>query len=137
MSLRVRDVMARDVQVVPVSADLASLAPLLVNGIHSTVPVIDAQRRIVGTLNPESLKELESRPGAGSGRISELMCPIFHAVAPDTPLAEAAARMIVERVPRLVVVDSDFHVVGMLSALDLLRGLEGVNSILERLNGDA
>lgn len=135
MNLCVRDVMSREVQVVPMSADLATLAPLLGNGLHSTLPVIDAERRIVGTLSAERLRELET--GDESGRISEIMCPIFHAVAPDTPLAEAAARMIVERVHRMVVVDSDFHVVGMLSALDLLRGVDGVGSILERFRREA
>jgi CBS domain-containing protein len=51
---------------------------------------------------------------------------VIHAIGPDQPVAEAARRMIRERIHRLVVVDGNFRVVGMLSALDLLRALDGV-----------
>ena len=45
-------------------------------------------------------------------------------------LAVAASKMIEKRIHRLVVVDDRLHVVGLVSAIDLLRAVPGVEDLL-------
>jgi CBS-domain-containing membrane protein len=65
-----------------------------------------------------------------SARVDEVMSPVVHCICPDQTLALAAARMIDRQVHRLIVVDQDGRVLGVLSATDLLHALPGVDEAL-------
>jgi CBS domain-containing protein len=54
-------------------------------------------------------------------RASDIMTPAIFAVAPETPAAEVAGQMVDLNVHRLFVVDHDNVLIGVISALDLLR----------------
>jgi CBS-domain-containing membrane protein len=73
---------------------------------------------------PLRLSNIKSAP------VEEIMSPVVHCVRPDRPLAVAASKMIEKRIHRLVVVDDLLHVVGLVSAIDLLRALPGVQDLL-------
>jgi CBS domain-containing protein len=61
-------------------------------------------------------------PEAGR-RVRHVMTPVARFVTAETSIARAAAIMAYERIHRVVVVDRDYRVVGVLSALDVLRWL--------------
>jgi CBS domain-containing protein len=68
-------------------------------------------------------------PGAGALlRASDLMTPAVYAVTPETPGLDVVAHMVRLNVHRLFVVDRAAVLVGVISALDLLRHLlpEGI-----------
>ena len=65
-----------------------------------------------------------------SAPVEELMSPVVQCIGPDRPLAVAASKMIEKRIHRLVVVDDRLHVVGLVSAIDLLRAVPGVEDLL-------
>jgi CBS domain-containing protein len=56
-------------------------------------------------------------------RISELMTPAVFCVSPDTAAAKVIQEMLALKVHRLFVVDADGVLVGVISALDVLRHL--------------
>jgi len=56
-------------------------------------------------------------------RVSDLMTPAVFSVAPETPAAKVVEQMLALRVHRLFVVDHAETLVGIISALDVLRHL--------------
>ena len=65
-------------------------------------------------------------PRAETTCISELMTPAVFSVSPTTPAATVIQEMLALKVRRLSVVDADGVLVGVISALDVLRHLHGL-----------
>jgi CBS domain-containing protein len=59
-----------------------------------------------------------------STRVSEIMTPAIFTVALDTPASEVVRRILDLNIHHLFVSDSDFSIVGVISPLDVLRGLK-------------
>jgi CBS domain-containing protein len=120
-------------------------------------PVVDAESRLVGVVSQTDLLAWHYSSGHDGGGfyddddrrldrdlrglrladirtapVSEVMTPLVHAVRPDNTVAEAAARMIRHRIHRMVVVDERLHVLGIVSAMDLLRLVPGVAELADR-----
>lgn len=55
--------------------------------------------------------------------VADLMTPTVFAVTPDTPARRVVAEMLALHVHRLFVVDNTGMLVGVISAMDVLRGL--------------
>lgn len=154
---RVRNLMTTDVTTISSDAEIHELEKLLIQRRVHGVPVLDSSERIVGVVSQTDLlswhfetgvdgASFSEPPGGraadpGNGRrlplsnirtglVREIMSPVVHVIGPDKTIAEAAARLIRERVHRLVVVDGGFHVIGILSALDVLRAVPGVRATL-------
>jgi CBS-domain-containing membrane protein len=129
---------------------------LLRERVHG-VPVVDADGRLVGVVSqtdlltwhyttgvdgatfydaPDSTRVGEHAGGMTrpsdirTARIDELMSPIVHCICPDQSLALAAARMLSRQVHRLIVLDEQGRVLGLISAVDLLRAVPGVEDAL-------
>jgi CBS domain-containing protein len=110
--------MTRDVVCVAPSLPRRSLARLLhERGLHG-VAVVDGDHRLIGMVSDE---DLQRRPDART--VSDLMTRKVLALPDWTPLAKAAAIMAFEGVYRIPVLSSDRTVLGLLSALDVLRWL--------------
>ena len=132
---------------VSISADatLEEAVAFLVDSGYSAAPVIDEAGRPVGVISHTDLvfhdrQHLvlpEAAPfyfeSAGeiaavvreerAARVADVMTPAVFALAPDVPLEEAAQQMTDLNVHRLFVVDGAWTLVGVVSALDLLRHL--------------
>jgi len=93
------------------------------------VPVVDAEGRAVGVVTDRDLcmaAYTRGRPLSAIS-VSSLLAGKLHTCVPSTSLDEAIARMRLERVRRLVVVDPrDQRLVGMLSLADLVRHLSAL-----------
>jgi len=90
--------------------------PLLDFGL-TAVPILNDEHRPVGVV---SLRDLvDARPGAI--HVSENVRTILASAT----MEEAARALVRERVHHLVVVDSSGEAVGMLSSMDIVRGLIG------------
>jgi CBS domain-containing protein len=142
---RVKDVMVKDVVFVHPQDTLDEALVLLVENRVSGLPVVDGRQRCVGVLSVTDLidlaRELDdeiadlvrvsevsrgwlveklTQRGLGKQKVQEVMTPVAVGVAPVTPLAEAAQLMIRNRVHRLVVMDTDDRLLGIISAMDIL-----------------
>jgi len=94
-----------------------ALGPILDFGIGA-IPVLDAAHRPVGVV---SLHDLASHPRGGA-RATEAVATI----PMDAALASAAKELANADVQELVVVDPQGRAVGVISAVDLIRGLIGL-----------
>jgi CBS domain-containing protein len=81
------------------------------------LPVIDDQERLVGVITERDLLTARDR----GGRVLDLMHTDVKYVHPDSPAHQAAYLLLRHRIGCVPVVDSDEHVVGMVTDTDLVR----------------
>ncbi len=138
--------LARDVMMSPVLSvreghTIPELVTFLAEHSISGAPVMDARGKLVGVVSVADIAEDETRisrrskSGAhdhgrgqrvkgGARRVSDIMTPTFFTVPDDTPASEIAKTMVVGHIHRLLVT-RNAHIVGIVSALDLLKLLTG------------
>ncbi len=150
----VADLMTRSPVLVRSDADVHELEKLFLEHRIHGAPVVDPGGRLVGVVSqtdllawhfesghdglgfyePVDLKAGELRrlslADIRTARVVEVMTPLVHAIRPEESASEAAARMIRHRIHRLVVVDGALHVLGIISAMDLLKLVPGADRLL-------
>jgi len=142
----IREVMTHNPVSIAADATLEQAVAFLVDSGFSAAPVIDEAGRPVGVISRtdvvvydrerlilpkaaayyfESADEITAavHEEEAAVRVADVMTPAVFAVSPDTLLCEAAERMTNLHVHRLFVVDGSGTLVGVVSALDLLRHL--------------
>jgi len=153
------DTMTRDVVTIIETSDVRQLESLMIEKKVHGVPVVDGAGRLVGVVSQtdvlawhlrsgvrgvpfydeaeragEQALPLETGPAEREAvRVSDIMSPLVYCISEDRPVDEAAAMMIQRWIHRLVVVDDDLHVRGVVSAIDLLHCLPGVAEALRRV----
>lgn len=150
----VADLMTRSPVIVRSDAEVHELERLFLEHRIHGAPVVDANERLVGVVSqtdllswhfetghdglgfyePVDLRHGELRrlslADVRTARVGEVMTPLVHAIRPEETAAEAAARMIRHRIHRLVVVDGALHVLGVISAMDLLKLVPGAERLV-------
>ena len=148
------DIMTKNVICVTKDADLRDLGKLfLAKGITGT-PVIDRDGDICGVISQTDLlyyqltrddelvlpsdfyqsARVEGRPiskgfqieDVNTATVEEVMTPVVHAVLASTPVA-AIAKLMTQRHIHRVIVRREMKVVGIISALDVLRVFGGID----------
>jgi CBS domain-containing protein len=107
-------------------ASAAEATHLLTGKGISAAPVIDEAGRPVGVLSQTDLL-IHYHAGAKGEkfRVRDLMTPVVFSVRPDTAAVEVVREMVSLKVHRMFVVDGAGTLVGVISALDVLRHLHG------------
>ncbi len=139
----VRDVMSREVRSVAPDASVAQATEMLIGKAYRALPVVDAERRVVGILTDGDLLARLDLPDASLQRalteaelnrelallrdsgqtVADLMVSPVITVTEDTPIADAVRVMTERGIKRLPVVDHKGKLVGMVSRVDVLRAL--------------
>lgn len=120
MASTVREIMNRELFAVrPHDRAVAALDGILGLGICAA-PVVDEERRPLGVV---SLRDLITRTGASA---ADRMTTPALVVRVDAPIAEAARLIAEAGHRRLVAVDALGRAVGMVSAVDVIRGTVGL-----------
>lgn len=139
----VRDVMSREVRSVAPDASVAQATEMLIGKAYRALPVVDAQRRVVGILTDGDLLARLDLPDASLQRalteaelnrelallrdsgqtVADLMVSPVITVTEDAPIADAVRVMTERGIKRLPVVDHKGQLVGMVSRVDVLRAL--------------
>ncbi len=143
--LPVSAVMTRQVTAVTPDAPALEVTELLLGKLFKAVPVVDAQRRVVGIVTETDLLEKAGMPArlAVAGRLAEddlraflsqirrektaqdiMTAPVVTARA-DEALGHVVQRMLERGLRRLPVTDADGKLVGMISRVDVLRAAAG------------
>lgn len=136
------EIMTRDVSCVSSDLDVATVATMLLDQHISAVPVVDAVGKPIGIVSKTDLvrwyhDERDAEvPAAIDGpepgmttrtaplfTVADLMMPMAFTLTEEAPVAYAAALMAVEDVHHLPIVSGDGRVVGIVSALDIVRWL--------------
>jgi CBS domain-containing protein len=99
----------------------------------SAAAVLDKTGRPVGVLSRTDLlvherEQINAKPPTATAdaeqtRVRDLMTPVVISVRPDTPAHEVIQQLVQMNVERLFVVDGSGALVGVVSALDVLRRL--------------
>jgi CBS domain-containing protein len=143
----VAQVMTREPVTIGPQARLSEAARVMSKKGLKRLPVVDTDKRLLGilgrldiltTLAAGYLPQQAPRQGSVPARartVAEVMDPAVPTVSPETPLSEVLALLVGSRVKRVVVVDRDRQVVGVISDSDLFLRLspEAHPGILEYL----
>ncbi len=159
---QVADLMTRDVAVIGCKSDVHELERLLLEKRVHGLPVVNDEGILVGVISQTDLLAWHYNSGvdgvafydtsrlqvddedslAGlrltdiqTAAVEEVMSPLVHCIRADMPIAVAASTMVSQRIHRLVVVDETFRVQGVISALDILRAIPGVDELVESETG--
>lgn len=133
---RVEQWMSRDVDRVSTSASLAEVAALMGAHEHSCVLVCDAERPVGLISERDMVRALAAvLSGERAGTAADLMSSPVVTIAAAEPIDEATRSMTAHRIRRLVAVDHDGNVAGLLSQSDLTRAhlarIEAHQTLLE------
>jgi CBS domain-containing protein len=121
---RVRDIMTP--HVLTVSADARvdhAVWSLSAKGITGA-PVCDAAGKVVGVLSRSDLIDSDTHGVvAGERPVSEVMTPEVWAVHPDAPASEAVALMVAKSIHRVVVMEHERALVGIVTSMDVMKAI--------------
>jgi CBS domain-containing protein len=128
----VRDVMTREVVTLKRNDKLTTAEDVMRLGRIRHMPVIDEDGQLCGIVSQRDLFHSALLKAMGYGThaaqklrdmylVKETMTSEVATVSPDTPLAEAAARMLEHKIGSLVVVDDDGTMVGILTEADFVK----------------
>jgi CBS-domain-containing membrane protein len=126
LSLRVADVMRRDVSTVTTDLTMPEAANGLLRSKVSGVPVVDQREHCVGVLSAVDFvrREVESANDRNGGdTVRTYMSSSVHYVEAHVTLIDAARSMCRQHVHRLPVLDRTGRVVGLISSLDLVAAM--------------
>jgi CBS domain-containing protein len=115
---QVADLAAPEIVCIRGDASVADATRLLVEHDLRCLPVVDAERKLVGIVSRADLLRESVHERAV---LTEIMTPRVHALPEDAPLAYAVALMAESRVHEVPLVTNDGVVVGVFTALDALR----------------
>lgn len=120
---KVEDFMTRKVLTISPDADLNDAAwGLTLKGVTGA-PVRDDNGRIVGVLSKSDLVDPARHGDVREIKVADAMTPLLFAVRDTDSIRAAAQRMVQTGSHRLIVVDGNGALVGILTPMDLLRGL--------------
>lgn len=117
----IRDVMAKPVVSLPVTATLGEARALVRARRFRHVPIVDAAFHVVGIVSDRDLMRDEALPEAALLR-DHMATPVLTA-NPDAPLRDVARVMLRERVGAMPITDTEGRLVGIVTRTDLLRTL--------------
>lgn len=120
----VRSVMQSDVVSLTRDQSLDEAARILAALDIGGAPVCDAAGRVLGILSKTDVVEHASGSTI-AGSVEDAMSPGAVSVGPDEPLESAIRLMAFEGVHRLVVLDAESQLVGIITSMDVLRVLAG------------
>jgi CBS domain-containing protein len=158
-----RDVMMSPVLTIREDRTVPELATFLTESSISGAPVLNSKGKLVGVVSVTDIAEDETSPAFrpesgfhfhgwegrmnredlrnlritdGAKLVRDIMTPTFFTIPDDTPVSEIARAMVAGRIHRLLVTRKG-NVVGIVSALDLLKLLAGSPKERKRSRGAA
>jgi predicted transcriptional regulator len=119
----VRDVMSEAVVFVRADMPAAEAAEILIRHRINGAPVLGHGGRVVGVVSKTDLVD-PRRTGEGTEPLIEnLMTRVLFAVRARDPMVQAVRLMVEEDIHRALVVNDDGTLAGLVTPMDILRGL--------------
>jgi len=129
--MNVADLMTRSVVTLSPDETLSQAADTLASLNVSGAPVCDGEQRLVGVFSKSDLvgRLIEGRLDP-SAKVGEHMSTVPVTLRPDDDVRKATDIMAERSIHRLVIVDADERVVGILSPLDILKAVHAGRLVL-------
>lgn len=119
--LRVRDVMSNGVITIQAGVSLAEAARCLTEHRISGAPVLSLAGKPIGIVSQSDL--LDPRHQLVGAKVEDAMTRLLFAVRPTDSAMAAVRLMVSEDIRRAMVVGEDGRLVGVVTAMDILRAL--------------
>ena len=122
-TMRVREIMTKPVQTLPADISVAEAALRMATNHISGAPVVD-HGRVVGVVSRSDLIHPQNWPARGAHpTVDSVMTRVVLAVRPGDPVMSAVRLMLDEQIHRVIVVDDNGTIAGIVSPMDVLRAL--------------
>ena len=120
--MKVQDIMTPDVETCAPESDLGAAATTMWKRDCGAVPVVDAERKVVGMITDRDICMAVSTRNklASAIKVSEVISGKVYACAPDDDIKDALETMQSAQLRRLPVVDNDGRLHGILSINDVV-----------------
>jgi len=119
--LKVEDIMTRNVMTVAPEVSVDDLMwGLTLKGV-SGAPVQDAAGHLLGLVTKSDLANPTRPASLHDATAEDVMTPVVFAVSSGDSVADAAKRMVETGSHRLVVIDDDGHLAGIVSTMDVVK----------------
>lgn len=119
--MRVSDIMSRDVKSIPARASISTAAQLMADSDTGFLPVIE-EGEIVGVLTDRDIvARIVARGHNGTKIVRDAMTALVRTCGEDDDLGAAVQTMCSQQIRRMVVLDTDGKLAGVLSLTDVAR----------------
>lgn len=118
--MKIQDIMSTDLEYLSVNDNLFEAACLMRDHNIGLIPVVDAQKKLVGVVTDRDLVVrgiAERRPN--SLEVGKIMSSVLVKASPDMSIDEAVQVMEESQVRRLPVVDNEDYLVGVVTLGDI------------------
>jgi len=124
--LRIKDIMSKQVYVVDADASAVEAAWGLTRRHIGGAPARDANGNLVGVLSKGDLVNPEPAQWIrGEATVGDLMNPDVISLYAEDPAMAAVAEMAKRDIHRIVVLDADSQLAGIVTPMDVVRALAG------------
>lgn len=134
-SLRVVDVMNRNVTTITADATLADIASLFTEHDISWAPVVDGQGQCIGVLSAKDYLRYQAKrnaegehAGTSKASVRDTMTTAIQSIASQAGLLRAAQIMCAQHLHRLLVLDEKGRPLGVISSMDITAALVNVTA---------
>lgn len=129
--LRVSEVMTTAVVLVNTTTTAREAAEVLTRSRINGAPVLDEHRQVVGIVSKTDLLDARNYPTAREALVEDLMTRVVLAIRPSQPAMAAVRLMVAEDVHRVVVINEDGTLAGVVAPMDVMRALSQGRSLGE------
>ncbi|MBI4239159.1 MAG: CBS domain-containing protein [Deltaproteobacteria bacterium] len=126
--LTVRDAMRTELQTAAPDTDLATIARFMWERDCGIIPIVTAERRLVGVITDRDICIAAATKGRAPAyiRAQELLSAPVVTCSPDDDCHAALTLLCERQLRRLPVVDADGQLVGIVSLIDFIRIAQGL-----------
>ena len=131
-SLKIEELMSKDVKTVKPDTEVDQLIHTMIENSHLGYPVVDDDGEVLGIV---TLEDLQRHSSEGSERVEDIMTSEITSIHLSQGAGDAFNKMTNSDLGRLVVVDDEGQLVGIITRSDIFNALKVTGAIPEREEG--
>ncbi|MCX7716128.1 MAG: CBS domain-containing protein [Endomicrobia bacterium] len=119
--LKAKDLMTKDVITVKEETSVLELAKILYENKISGVPVVDENRKVVGVVTERDILSIIFSGNVQYTKVADIMTKKVIKFSPETDIDKIALAISEHNIRRVVIVDENDKVVGIISRRDIIK----------------
>ncbi len=119
--LKAKDLMTKNVITIKKDISILELAKILYEHKISGVPVVDNQSKVVGVVTEKDILNVIFSGNIQNTNVGDIMTKNVIKFSPDTDIDKVALAISEHNIRRVIIVDKDDKVVGIVSRRDIIK----------------